>query len=57
MTTLKILPYLAAILAGSIGWSLGRPLGLMVAYVLCVLAGAAGLYYGRRLVKRVLGEV
>jgi hypothetical protein len=57
MTTLKFIPYLMAVAGGWIGWALGRPLNLMTAYVLGVIGLASGLYFGRRLVKRVLGEI
>jgi uncharacterized membrane protein YfcA len=57
MSTLKVIPYLAASLAGWIGWTLGRKGGPFAAYLLAVIGVAAGLYYGRRLVKRVQGEI
>ena len=57
MSTLKLIPYLAASLAGWIGWSVGRKGGPFAAYVLAVIGVAVGLYYGRRLVKHVQGEI
>ena len=57
MTTLKLIPYLAMFAAGWFGWWLGRHVGLFTAYIGSILGGAAGLYFGRRLVKRVLGEI
>jgi hypothetical protein len=54
---LRIIPYLAMIGAGGLGWWVGRRVGLFTAYVLCVLGVAGGLYFGRRIVKRVLGEI
>jgi hypothetical protein len=57
VSTLKIIPYLAASLAGWVGWVLGRKGGIFTAYVLSIVATAVGLYYGRRLVKRVQGEI
>jgi hypothetical protein len=57
MTTLKLIPYLMAVAGGWIGWALGRQVGLMTAYVLGIIGLATGLYFGRRLVKRVRGEI
>jgi hypothetical protein len=57
VSTLKLIPYLAAIVAGWIGWMIGRRGGVFTAYVLSVVGTAVGLYYGRRLVKRVQGEI
>jgi hypothetical protein len=54
---LKLLPYLAMSAAGWFGWWLGRHVGLFTAYIVSILAAAAGLYYGRRLAKQVLGEI
>jgi hypothetical protein len=53
---LKVLPYLGSIVGTYAGWALGRQVGLMTAYLFCIVGGAAGLYFGRRLVKRILGE-
>jgi hypothetical protein len=53
---LKIIPYLSAIVSGWAGWRLGRHVDFFTAYMACILCGAAGLYYGRRLVKKILGE-
>lgn len=53
---LKLLPYLAMSAAGWLGWWAGRHVGIMTAYLLCVISAALGLYYGRRLVKQILGE-
>ena len=53
---LKIIPYLSAIVSGWAGWRLGRHVDVFIAYVACILFSAAGLYYGRRLVKKILGE-
>jgi hypothetical protein len=56
MTTLKLIPYLSAIMGSWGGWAIGRQVGLFTAYLLCLVGLAGGLYVGRRLVKRVLGE-
>jgi uncharacterized protein YcfJ len=43
-----LIGWLAAFLAGSVGWWLGAKLGLGAAVVLGAVAGGAGLYAGYR---------
>ena len=42
-------------LGGWIGWALGRPFGVFVAYLLSVVCSAVALYWCRRLTRDLLG--
>lgn len=53
---IKLLPWLGLLAGGAFGWWLGRHVGFFTAYMSCVFGSALGLFYGRRLVKRILGE-
>lgn len=53
---LKAIPYVGASIGSWAGWVIGRPAGLFAAYILGILGVAVGVYLGRRLVKRILGE-
>jgi hypothetical protein len=57
MTTLKLIPYLFAVAGSWVGWAIGRNVGLMTGYFLGLVGLATGIYFGRRIVKRVLGEI
>ena len=47
---IKPLVLMIAVSLGSwLGWVVGRPLGLMVAYFIAVAGASAGLYVGRRI--------
>jgi hypothetical protein len=43
-----IIGWLAATVAGAVGWWLGERVGLITAVVVSALAGGVGLYYGYR---------
>jgi membrane protein implicated in regulation of membrane protease activity len=44
----NIIGWLAALIAGSIGWWLGEFIGFAAAILLSVITSAVGLYYGYR---------
>jgi hypothetical protein len=46
---------LGTFLLGSIGWAIGRYVGLMTAVVLSAIGSGFGLYYGRKLFDEWLG--
>lgn len=50
----KVLIFLSISIGGWIGWWLGKYVGFMTAYLLSVLGGAAGLYTGRRIMKKYM---
>jgi hypothetical protein len=53
---MKILPVLAAFIAGTLGWALGKAVeGRFTAILLSLIGTALGFYYGRKYVKELLG--
>jgi hypothetical protein len=53
---LKSIPYVAASFGAWAGWVVGRQAGLFAAYMLAIIGIGLGIYLGRRLVKRIVGE-
>jgi hypothetical protein len=45
----KLLGFVGASLAGSIGWWMGAPVGFMTAFFLSMIGTGLGMYAGRRL--------
>jgi len=50
----KILIILSISIGGWIGWWLGKYVGFMTAYFLSVIGGAAGLYFGRQIIRNYM---
>jgi hypothetical protein len=50
----KVLVILSISIGGWIGWWLGNYIGFMTAYFLSVVGGAAGLYFGRKIMRNYL---
>jgi hypothetical protein len=50
----KVLIILSIFIGGWIGWWLGKHVGFMTAYFLSVVGGAAGLYFGRRIMRNYM---
>jgi hypothetical protein len=53
---LKAIPYVAASFGAWAGWAVGRQAGLFAAYMLAIIGIGVGIYLGRQLVKRIVGE-
>ena len=50
----KLFAFLGASAGGAIGWWLGARVGLMSAFVLCVVGTAIGVYVGRRVAAQYM---
>ena len=50
----KVLIILSISIGGWIGWWLGKYVGIMTAYFLSVVGGAAGLYIGRQIMRNYM---
>lgn len=50
----KMLYFALSILGGWIGWALGSPLGIMVAFFLSLVGTALGVYLARRITRTYL---
>jgi hypothetical protein len=50
----KVLIIVFISIGGWIGWWLGNHFGLMTAYLLSVVGGAAGLYIGRKIMSNYM---
>jgi uncharacterized protein YcfJ len=50
----KIIIVLSVSIGGWIGWRLGEYAGVMTAYFLSVVGGAAGLYIGRKIMRNYM---
>ena len=50
----KLLIIVSISIGGWIGWWLGEHFGLMTAYLLSVVGGAAGLYIGRQVMRNYM---
>lgn len=50
----KIFAIVGATLGGWIGWCLGEQVGFMTAFMLSIIGTAAGIYFGRKIVKEYL---
>ncbi len=50
----KVLDILSISIGGWIGWWLGNYFGFMTAYFLSVVGAAAGLYFGRKIMRSFL---
>ncbi len=50
----KVLAILSIFIGGWIGWWLGNYFGFMTAYFLSVVGAAAGLYFGRKIMRHYL---
>jgi hypothetical protein len=48
----KLSGFLGATLASYAGWYLGAPVGMFTAFLLSIVGGGVGLYYGRKFGKR-----
>ena len=49
-----LLPYMISMIAGAIGWSVGRKVeGIFTASLLALVASILGFYYGRKYVQNV----
>jgi len=46
--------FVGANVGGWLGWTIGSHIGLMTAYVLCVVGTAGGVYAGRRAAASLL---
>ena len=49
----KLLGFIGSSVGGAIGWAAGASLGMMTAFVLCVVGTAVGLYGGRRAARAI----
>ncbi len=50
----KVLIIIIISIGAWIGWWLGQYVGIMTAYFLSVAGGAAGLYFGRQIMKNYM---
>jgi hypothetical protein len=50
----RVLVILSISIGGWIGWRLGKYFGFMTAYFLSVVGAAAGLYFGRKIMRHYL---
>ena len=47
-----LLPYMISMIAGAIGWAIGKKVeGIFTASLLALIASILGFYYGRKYVK------
>jgi len=47
----KVLTIIYISIGGWVGWWIGGHVGIMTAYFLCVFGAAAGLFFGRKLMR------
>jgi hypothetical protein len=52
---MRLFPYIASFIAGTVGWKLGALLDIFVAILLSLIFGVLGFYYARKYQKEVLG--
>ena len=51
---MSLLPYMVSLIAGAIGWSLGKKIeGVFTASVFSLLGSILGYYYGRKYLKNL----
>ncbi len=51
----RLLATVGGTLGSYLGWALGAPVGQMTAFLCSVVAGALGVYCGRRVARHMVG--